>query len=140
MTGGSCRLHPAAWAKHVATKEGFPLPTTWCSPPRHPETCQYPQRYLRASGWRLGKGDAWEGAEARPGCGQGLGLTGEELNLAHGPICSSCLQPCSARTEYVGRRCQQLTSSTPGFGKMKMNSISIPALHSSTNAGRIITE
>lgn len=74
MMGGTHRLHPAAWAKHVVRKECFPLPTTRCSPPWHPESCQEPHCYMRVSGWRLGKGDVQEGAEAGPGCGQGMGL------------------------------------------------------------------
>jgi len=137
MMGDMCRLHPAAWAKHVAIKEGSPLPTTWCSPPQHPESCQDPCCYARVSGLRLGRADAWEGAESGPGCSQGMGLTGEELNLAHGPICSPCLQSRVVRTESVGQGCPQVASSTHSFGKTKLNAINILALHFSTNAARI---
>lgn len=76
MVGCMCRLHSASQAKHMATKEGFPLPTTQCSPPWYPELRQDPHCYVRVCGWRLGKGDAWEGAETGPGCSQGMGLMG----------------------------------------------------------------
>lgn len=56
--GGTCRFHPVARAKHVATKGGSLPATTWCSLPWHPESCQDRCCYLRDSGWRLGKGDA----------------------------------------------------------------------------------
>lgn len=86
--------------------------------------------------------EAWQGgctgrSREGPRCGQGMGLIGEELNLAHGPICSSCSQPCTVRTESVRWRCEQLALSTHGFGKMKINSINILALHFSTNTARI---
>lgn len=134
MQASSCCM-----GKTHGLQSGFPPAhhTTLCTLPQHPEPFQAPCCYMRVSGCRLGKGDAQENAETGPRCSQGMGLTDKKLNLFHGPICSSCSQPCTARTESVGQHCKQLASSTNGFGKAKINPINILAFYFSTNTARI---